>query len=94
MYVMENDQKKSVPSRKCMICHDTYEPVKEGRKCVPVCNECFNVVASIWFIGLALITFVIGLILMACFHNPVWLLISLVSLTSLAIGVAFFRSVD
>ena len=91
---MENYQNKTVLSRRCMICHDTYEPVKEGRKYVPVCNECFNVVASIWFIGLALITFVIGLILMACFHNPVWLLISLVSLTSLAIGVAFFRSVD
>ena len=91
---MENYQNKTVLSRRCMICHDTYEPVKEGRKYVPVCNECFNVVASIWFIGLALITFVIGLILMACFHNPVWLLISLVSLTSLAIGVALFRSVD
>ena len=91
---MENYQNKTVLSRRCMICHDTYEPVKEGRKCVPVCNECFNVVASIWFIGLALIMLVIGLILTAGFHNPVWLLLSLVSLTSLAIGVAFFRSVD
>lgn len=91
---MENDQKKTVPSRRCMICHDAYEPGKEGRKCVPVCNECFNVVASIWFIGLALIMFVIGLIFMVGFHNPVCLILLLVSMTSLGIGVAFFRSVD
>ena len=89
---MENDQKKTVQSRRCMICHDAYEPGKEGRKCVPVCNECFNVVASIWCIGLALIILVIGLILMARFHNPVCLLLLLVSLTSLAIGVAFFEA--
>ena len=90
---MENDQKKTVQSRRCMICHDAYDPGKQGRTHISVCNECFNVVASIFlFIGLALVTFVIGLILMARFHNPVWLLLLLVSLTSLAIGVTFFEA--
>lgn len=91
---MENDQKKTVPSRRCMICHDAYEPGKEGRKHISFCNECFNVFASIWLIGLSIIMLVIGLILTAGFHNPVWLLLSLVSLISLTIGVAFFRNVD
>lgn len=91
---MENHQKKTVQSKRCMICHDAYEPGKEGRKHISVCNECFNVIASIWFIGLALIILVIGLIFTAGFHHPVWLLLSFVSLTSLAIGVAFFRNVD
>ena len=91
---MENDQKKTVPYRRCMICHDAYEPGKEGRKCVPVCNECFNVVASILFIGFFLIMLVIGLIFMVGFHNPVCFLLLLVSLTSLTIGLAFFGNVD
>lgn len=91
---MEHDQKKTVPSRRCMICHDAYEPGKEGKKHVDICNDCFNVIASVWLMGLALVTMIAGLILMAGFHNPLWLLLSLVSLASLSVGVAFLRNVD
>lgn len=91
---MENDQKKTVQSKRCMICHDAYEPGKEGRKHVPVCNKCFDVIASIWILGFAGIAFIAGLILMVGFQNPLWLLLSFVGLTSLAIGVAFYRNVD
>lgn len=84
---MENDQKKTVPSRRCMICRDSYEPKKGGKKHLPVCNDCFDKFAGIWlmFAGGALSLF--SLLLAFKLGNLIWLLLCIPGVTGIALGL-------
>lgn len=89
---MENDQKKIVPSRRCMICHDAYEPGKEGKKNCPICNECFDRFVGIWLILIGFILFIFSLLLALKLGSLIWLLLCIPSATGVSLGFTILQN--